>query len=835
MAFSELRRDCGVGLLLAAVGCAGPNTGQTDAGAAKGDGVVVQALDGSGDTSKPDTCAPTSGDPKLLRLRGTVWTGDVLIEDGEVFVSAVTGKILCVGASCADTPDATKATVVCTNGIITPGLINPHDHGTYDFLPRWKHTKLFQERYAWQKESDYKNFKAAYTPVSAKAHCEAIKWTELRQLMSGVTAIQGVSTNTGFCAGGWVRDLDDAKGNSLISGYKIDTHVVPAIGGVADADANGWKSGLASGALNGVVLHVAEGINKASTQEWYDLVAKGLALPHVALIHATGLGGVELADARMNDIAIIWSPQSNLDLYGDTTRVPTAWNMGMTVALGPDWTPSGSINQLDEMKCAKRLSDKRWGGFLTDEMVLRMTTVNAAKAVGAGEFIGHLGSGYYADISVFAGDRSKPLAAVIAARPDKVKLTVVGGRALYGDADLMDQAGAGACEALQVCGADKRLCVSDPKVTDKGDQSLAVVEGNLKKALADAKTANKPVPAFEYGYELWPLYFCGEAADKLISCDVATVYGDAPSAEDSDGDRKKDAVDNCPKVWNPDQSDVDSDKVGDACDACPLLKDATSCPKASLDDTDGDGVPNATDNCPQKINGDQADQDSDGKGDACDPCPKGSNPGPAQCPVAAATVTAVNSDYAAWPAGELVKLDNLVVTAFTKTGNPLTIFAQINPGVPFGGITLQLPKGAKNPVQLGQKISATGKIFDLFGLRILSEVSIELGAVDANLPAPLPVDVTTLSGLPTSLAYRGLLVQVANPKVTADNADAEAGGDYGEIVLDGVLRVDDLLVVWGTDLPRPKAGDAFAFVRGVHYFSYANDKLLPRSAADFGK
>ncbi len=826
------------GVTIAAVsGCADTGAGKAAAAVdAKSDGVGVQSLDGSsGGTFVAAPCAPTSGDPTLLRLRGTVWTGDVVFDEGEVFVSAVTGKILCVGPTCADAPDAAKATIVCTNGIITPGLINPHDHGTYDFLPRWKHTKLFQERYAWQKESDYKSFKGAYTSVSAKAHCEAIKWTELRQLISGVTAIQGVSTNVGACASGWIRNLDDSKGNSLISGYKIDTHVVPAIGSVTDGDVNGWKSGLGSGALSGVVLHVAEGVNKASTQEWYDLVKKGMALPHVALIHATGLGGVELAEARMNDIAIIWSPQSNLDLYGDTTRVPTAWNLGMTVALGPDWTPSGSINQLDEMKCAKRFSDKRWGGFLTDEMVVRMTTVNAAKAVGAGDFIGRLGTGYYADLAVFAGDRGQPFASVIAARPDKVKLTIVGGRALFGDADLMDQAGSGACEALPVCGGAKKLCVGDAKISDKGSQTLEVIEANLKAALAAAKATVNPSPAFEYAYELWPLFFCGEQAEKLIACDVAPMVGDAPNAEDADGDRKKTADDNCPSVWNPDQSDLDGDKQGDACDVCPVQKDVTTCAKPNANDSDGDGVPNATDNCPQKNNSDQADLDKDGKGDPCDPCPKGANPGAAACPVTAVAVTALNSDVAAWPEGELVKVENLVVTAVAKAGNPLTIWAQVSPGVPYGGLAMQLPKGVANTAVVGQRVAATGKIFELFGLRILSDITLELGPVDPALPAPLPVAAATIASVPGAVPYRSLLVELTEPKVTADNADAEAGGDYGEIVVDGVLRVDDLLVPWGPEVPRPKTGDSFKFLRGVHYFSYGNDKLLPRSPADFGK
>ncbi len=38
----------------------------------------------------------------------------------------------------------------------------------------------------------------------------------------------------------------------------------------------------------------------------------------------------------------------------------------------------------------------------------------------------------------------------------------------------------------------------------------------------------------------------------------------------------------------------------------------------SLDDTDGDGIPFAADNCPDHTNADQADQDEDGTGDACD-------------------------------------------------------------------------------------------------------------------------------------------------------------------------------------------------------------------------
>ncbi|HER00368.1 MAG TPA: hypothetical protein ENO22_13590 [candidate division Zixibacteria bacterium] len=87
---------------------------------------------------------------------------------------------------------------------------------------------------------------------------------------------------------------------------------------------------------------------------------------------------------------------------------------------------------------------------------------------------------------------------------------------------------------------------------------------------------------------------------------------------DSDGDGFGDPdipgnpcdPDNCPNVFNPDQSDVDGDGLGDACDP----------------DADDDGIMNENDNCPLHVNPNQEDADSDGYGDLCDNCPNDYNP-----------------------------------------------------------------------------------------------------------------------------------------------------------------------------------------------------------------
>lgn len=85
------------------------------------------------------------------------------------------------------------------------------------------------------------------------------------------------------------------------------------------------------------------------------------------------------------------------------------------------------------------------------------------------------------------------------------------------------------------------------------------------------------------------------SADTHITACKITVNFDLPDPwaqsppPDSDGDGVPDAGDNCGDVKNSDQANQDGDGRGDACD-----------------------------NCPTTANSDQADADRDGKGDACD-------------------------------------------------------------------------------------------------------------------------------------------------------------------------------------------------------------------------
>lgn len=782
-------------------------------------------------------CVAAKGSTDLTLIRGTVVTGDTVIRHGEVLFSASTHKILCVDqwGRCQATAGE-DPTIICANGMIYPGLVDSHNHNQYNFMPRWKHSGLFQDRYQWQKTASYKRFKHSYDAIKGDHICAMMRYAEVRELMAGTTATIG--SVGGDCIDGLVRNLEEgAQANGINeSGIKYTSGNISSF---KSSYISSTVKGLKDGSIEAFLVHLAEGVDQLSFGEWAKLKADDLLQAGTAIIHGTALRTTQFVQMLGTGAKLIWSPRSNIDLYGQTTPAIIAIHLGLVVALAPDWVPSGSLNMLDAMKCADHVDNLFLGDQLTPKELFKMVTIRPAQACHVEDRLGLLKSGYYADVLVISGDSDKPYQALLDAEPGDVRAVFIGGGFVYGDTDVWDEfAGREPydwCEDTTVCGNAKKLCVKrSAVVTAPTGKTFAQVKDELIQALTTARHAdsawdpNNLDATYEYG--LSPLFNCatGEAAAPCVLGNVQ--YPWTPKDGDLDGDGVPDATDNCPDVYNPRQWDTDSDGVGDMCDKCPVVP-GEDCKPGTPDDPDQDGVSVANDNCPFTYNPGQEDQDNDGKGDACDACPTQPNPGDEPCTFTIRQVRDPNTppqvNY-----GTRVKFSGPIVTAITPdTSKYKGFYIQDPNSTDFSGMYVFVGTSMPQGIAVGNAVSVAGTLVDFYGMDEVKDPTYSVvNATPDQQITPLVVDPADVADNGSRAeALEGVLIEVDN--VTVVKANPDAPKDYNECELTGGLRMDDALFDY-TKLGIRTQGQCLKKVVGILVYSFGHYKILPRSASD---
>ncbi|HSD90129.1 MAG TPA: amidohydrolase family protein, partial [Kofleriaceae bacterium] len=423
---------------------------------------VDNKADESG-TTGPMTYRSGCGTP--IRTGTYILHGDVVLPTGVArgyFVTINGEKIQAIGpVAPAQMP------FIETNGYIFPGLIDGHGHVEYNHIPLADLGKRYQDRDQWPGATKYKTLvKAPKNAVTdGGAQCEALRHGEARALVGGTTAIQGTPQTA--CARSLVRNIEGVnfcqdrirQNVTGISGFSR------AYGGKISFTQS-IKNDLAANKLDAFVVHAGEGIDEHARSEWDQLVAQGLNVPELVMIHTTAFGPKEYSAAAASGAKVIWSPLSNLLLYGRTADVPAAMQAGLLVSLGSDWAPSGSANLLSELKVADHVNQKLWAGYITDEQLVDMVTINPATTFGWDRFVGSIEVGKYADLMVVAKQPDKsPYRSLIEAHPQDVMLVTISGDPLFGTPALMDSLGkAGDYEVIDACGSPRAI---DMTVTAK--------------------------------------------------------------------------------------------------------------------------------------------------------------------------------------------------------------------------------------------------------------------------------------------------------------------------------------------------------------------------------
>jgi 5-methylthioadenosine/S-adenosylhomocysteine deaminase len=193
----------------------------------------------------------------------------------------------------------------------------------------------------------------------------------------------------------------------------------------------------------------------AEQSEFGLLKSAELLTPKTVTIHGVGLGTADFTDMAKIGASLVWSPHSNIVLCGETTDVVTALQQGVTVALAPDWSPTGSTNMLAELRYANDYSMTKLNGAISPKQLFEMATSLAAHIARIDQWVGSIADGKLADIFMMKKNSSDAYSNLMSGSPSDVTLVIVNGMPVYGTAERMTQAGVTGAEDITVC-SDKR-------------------------------------------------------------------------------------------------------------------------------------------------------------------------------------------------------------------------------------------------------------------------------------------------------------------------------------------------------------------------------------------
>lgn len=439
-------------------GCALPVLSPT--GTFDGGGYAVEVCDAAF-AGRAAACAISGSGPRQV-LRGNLVSSGRLYVGGALVIGA-DGRVESAGCTA---PPAADATVLdCPGALISAGLMNLHEHIDYSFQqPPQPPTLKWAHRNEWRRLSDAERGFSGDAPRDKLVATEVSERAMLRHALSGATAISGAKDYQAF-----LRNLKLAD-NPLATPFGK-----PLLDNTFPVNDAGSKDILAApctraqvGAVrfnpdNPFIPHVGEGTGDGAHFE-VDCVLDAIRAKTTpsAFIHGVAISGTQIDRLHQQGVAVVLSPRSNFQLYAATAPVAALKAAGVTLAIGTDWSPSGSLTLLDEMRCLARHNRDSLHDLLSAADLHRMMTSDGARAVGLGGHVGALAPGEWADVVIIDTEGRRSLADILAhtALPQTMAV-MVGGRIASAPAawaGRLPQLDHCAPEPRDLCGVQRVVC-----------------------------------------------------------------------------------------------------------------------------------------------------------------------------------------------------------------------------------------------------------------------------------------------------------------------------------------------------------------------------------------
>lgn len=474
-------------------------------------------------------------DAAKFALRGRVVSMDAsdrVHDDAVVYLDG--NRIVAIAAAAADVEAPAGFAGVKplnTGGTLYPGLMDLHNHLSYDALSLWQVPRQYTNRDDWGGHADYRRLISGPMNVLGQTagFPEAIaRYAECKSLLGGVTTSQGIAlfSNTGIRRyyHGLLRNVEISDGPDLPAAKA-------RIGDVKAKSASQFLTHLKT--CSCLLLHLSEGTDTRARRHFHSLsLPDGRVAITDALvgIHCVALQRADFRLLAAHGGGMVWSPLSNLLLYGKTADIAAARAAGVTIGLGSDWSPSGSKSLLGELKAAHAWNEKN-GRLLSPRDIVAMATRNAAKLLKWDQRLGSLEAGKRADLVVVRGTGGDPYLQLIKARETDISLVMIDGIRRYGLPRLMPREPH--LEDWRVGGLRRRMDLRIPETLASASrlglrQAVDRLQAGLQDLAGLAHALEHPPPRVRRAASARPRWFLELEHEEPAGVSIRTRFRNEP-------------------------------------------------------------------------------------------------------------------------------------------------------------------------------------------------------------------------------------------------------------------------------------------------------------------
>jgi cytosine/adenosine deaminase-related metal-dependent hydrolase len=181
------------------------------------------------------------------------------------------------------------------------------------------------------------------------------------------------------------------------------------------------------------VTHIEEGFDDESLRG-IDILEERKALSeHTVLVHGIGFSREDIQKVAERNANFVWCPGSNYYMFQTTAKIKELIEAGVNVSIGTDSPASGELNILDEIRFAKKAYKEMYDGELADDLIVKMVTVNPAKAFRIQDKLGSIEKDKLGDLLIIHTKSKNPYTSLVNAQLKDVALIFMEGKPIYGD------------------------------------------------------------------------------------------------------------------------------------------------------------------------------------------------------------------------------------------------------------------------------------------------------------------------------------------------------------------------------------------------------------------